>query len=67
MAAEGPSIKSFGSYLVQDHAGQRVLTLSKALEHEPFPVAAGSEIKVEQVVPGDDEPPFLRLIPVQED
>jgi len=66
MAAEGPEIKSFGTYLVSEHSGQRKLTLSKSLEHEPFPVSPGSEIKVEQVVPDEDSSAFLRLIPVEE-
>lgn len=67
MASEGPIIKSFGTYLVSEHSGQRKLTLSKALEQEPFPISPGSEIKVEQIVPSDDQPAFLRLTPVQED
>jgi len=68
MASEGPVIKSFGTYLVSEHGSQRKLTLSKALEQEPFPISAGSKIKVEQIVPAeDDQAAFLRLTPVQED
>lgn len=64
MAAQGPIIKSFGTYRVQDVSGQRVLTLSSALAPEPFDISKGAEIKVEQVDP-DDEPAFLRLTQVE--
>jgi len=63
MAAEGPAIKSFGTFVVQDSSGQRTLTLSKALQHEPFPIETGTELKVEQII-GDDEEAYLRLTPV---
>jgi len=65
LASEGPSIKSFGTFSVTDHSGQRKLTLSKNLKPEPFPIAAGTEIKVEQVDP-DDGSAYLRLIPIQQ-
>lgn len=67
MAAQGPAIKSFGTYTVGNHSGQRRLTLTKDLEPEPFPISAGSKIKVEQVIPENtDVDAYLRLIPVSE-
>jgi len=67
MAVQGPTIKSFGTYSVIDQGGQSRLTLTQDLELEPFPISPGSKIKVEQVVPDDDDvAAYLRLIPVSE-
>jgi hypothetical protein len=67
MAVQGPTIKSFGTFAVFKHGDQSLLTLTKNLDNEPFPISAGSKIKVEQVVPDDDDvEAYLRLIPVSE-
>lgn len=65
MAAQGPAIKSFGTFRIQEFNGQCRLTISSALEPEPFPTDGGAEVQVEEVIP-DDEPAFLRLTPVSE-
>jgi hypothetical protein len=63
MAAQGPAIKSFGTFSIQEFNGQCRLTISKALDPEPFPTEGGAEVQVEEVIP-EDEPAFLRLTPV---
>jgi len=65
LASDAPVIKSFGTYSVTNHGNQSKVTLSQHLKHEPFPIEAGTEIKVEQVTP-DDGKPFLKLTPVEE-
>lgn len=62
MSAEGPVIKSFGTFKICSHNNQTKVTITTALDTEPFPNESGSEVKVEQVNPTDGSA-FLRLIP----
>jgi len=64
-ASDAPLIKSFGTFTVVNNGNQSKITLSQHLEHEPFPIDSGAEIKVEQVNPNDGEV-FLKLTPVSE-
>lgn len=63
MTAEGPSVKSFGTYSIRGYEDRTEITLTTDLEYEPFPSDQGTELKVEEVIP-ENGSPFLRLIPV---
>jgi len=66
MSAQGPLIKSFGTFTISGSNDQNTITITTALDSEPFPNETGTKVKVEQVNPAD-ETAFLRLTPVNHD